>query len=241
MSIFRARNHLKQCRKALAALESGECDDLEFLFHDWTPPRRRDHGAPFVAVYAGSKNPPGSPVECYNGVPYLVVDAREATVHQTSNSRYTLVVGRDVRDYLIEDIQRSMDYYHIEARAAEEAKVSLAWRAEIPIAYMRYAARISLVNGDLRVYLCNPERWNKNGYAVSLYRITQGEVSISQSAVDLLRETPQKRGLVGMEIFKDPAILGLFHNPMTMVNHGNISVDQVGLSALIDLSVIEGI
>lgn len=68
------------------------------------------------------------------------------------------------------------------------------------------ACRIELRKDKFSVEKLIPQRFNIYGLGSFLENIKLGEVSMNKAAFDYLAQCPERRGLMGLEIFPGPAL-----------------------------------
>lgn len=91
------------------------------------------------------------------------------------------------------------------------------------------AVRIELKNGKFSIEKTIPQRLNVYGFGSFLENIKLGEVSMNQAAFDFLAQCPERRGLMGIEIFTGP-----------IVSYGAPNIKLIGVPKE-DVSVAKGV
>lgn len=223
MSIFSFPKQYAQ--KTLADLKSGALDAQKFYVHDWN---RGNYGAPLVALLHGC--------ECWNGLPYLIMDGATPNERAASNSRYTLLSGAEIRDVIIADLESEIPKLQDGNEASEAARWAQIIKENFP-KYKNFKARLEMSEQMLQIIVIDPIRWKKRGMGIFLEDIQQDEVSISKQAVSFLRRCTARSGLNGMEIFNGPIIAGMF-GINEFFSPEDISAQPGSVDELIKISVV---
>jgi hypothetical protein len=87
------------------------------------------------------------------------------------------------------------------------------------------AVRIELRGNNLSIEKKIPERLKVYGFGSFLERPKLGEVSMNKAAFDFLAQCPERRGLMGIEIFNGPIVsYGFAGLKLTGVGKEDVSV-----------------
>ena len=68
------------------------------------------------------------------------------------------------------------------------------------------AVRIELRQNNFSIEQLIPERFKLYGFGSFLENVKMGEVSMNKAAFDYLAQCPERRGLMGIEIFPGPVV-----------------------------------
>lgn len=275
MSIFHAIETLKECETVLAALATTDHDEDEYLLHDRTKEQhargdgltanvgkvhipgmvgtygRVDHGGAFIAAFLGKDTgDQNRPVRVLTGLPYLVIRADKAKAQHETNNRYTRFKLGEVKDYLVQDILRVMDYYSVRERATEEVDLPAQWQAQVQAEFPQFANRKMRIDvnprtGHLLVALLDPIRAMKRGFGTYLEDIQAGEVSISPDAAIIL-STVGEQHCGGLPAFmawprqdgKGPTLAGML-GFKTVIQRPDLSIPPAAWADLEAVAVVE--
>lgn len=102
------------------------------------------------------------------------------------------------------------------------------------------ACRIELHDNNFTIEAKNPERFTHYGFGSFLEKPEIGEISMNKAAYDYLAHAPERRGLMGIEIFSEPIIAYGYLGPKLIgVGKKDISVAEGAWKWLQPLAIVE--
>lgn len=101
------------------------------------------------------------------------------------------------------------------------------------------AVRISHDGNGILVEILKPKRITHHGFGSFLEKPKKGEVVITKKALTLLLNSPERRGVMGFEIFNGPVVSWGDPGNLIIDNPADISVASGAKAAIKQLFVVK--